>query len=103
MQYRIEPPPMNPLSRLLAGVVALLALVGAFFFGIFILAVVVALAMIAWLVIWIRIWWLKRRLGAAAETPAGGGQARNGSAQGPVIDGEVIDGEYEVVTREDER
>ena len=38
MQYYIAPPPMNPLTRLLAGLVAVLALVGAFFFGLFVLA-----------------------------------------------------------------
>ena len=38
MPYYITPPPMNPLSRLLAAIVAVLALVGAFFFGVFVLA-----------------------------------------------------------------
>ena len=36
MQYYISGPPMNPLARILAGLVGVLALVGAFFFGIFI-------------------------------------------------------------------
>ena len=33
MPQYIAPPPMNPLSRLLAGILAVLALAGAFFFG----------------------------------------------------------------------
>ena len=59
---------MNPLSRLLTAVVGAIALVGAFFFGFFVLIAAVALGLIAWLVIWLRIWWFKRKLAAVSYT-----------------------------------
>ena len=45
MQYYISGPPMNPLARILAALVGVLALVGAFFFGIFIFVVAIALGL----------------------------------------------------------
>jgi len=103
MQYYLSPPPMNPLSRLLAGLLAVLALVGAFFFGIFVLALVVGVGLIAWLVLWIRMLWIRRKMPAAdfrtgadhREDPASGARSSAG-------EGEVIDAEYTVVSRRDE-
>ena len=89
MQYQIAPPPMNPLARLLAGVLAVLALVGAFFFGLFILVFAVGLGLIAWLALWIRMWWLGRN--RPADTPRSDDRS-----------GDVIDAEYTVVSRRDE-
>ena len=96
MQHSLGPPPMNPLSRLLAGLVAVLALVGALFFGIFILALVVGVGLIAWVALWLRMWWIRRKL------PRGGQDqdhtVRSGAgAAGVSADrqGEVIDAEYE--------
>jgi hypothetical protein len=89
MQYYISPPPMNPLTRLLAGVLAVLALVGAFFFGIFILAFAVGLGLVAWVVLWVRTWWIGK------QTPDSAQPSRSKS-------GDVIDAEYTVVSRQDE-
>jgi len=89
MQYYITPPPMNPLARLLAGILAVLALVGAFFFGIFILALAVGLGLVAWLFLWVRMWWIRRKQPVAGVQPA----ERSGN---------VIDAEYTVVSRRDE-
>ena len=89
MQYQIAPPPMNPLARLLAGVLAVLALVGAFFFGLFILVFAVGLGLVAWLALWIRMWWLGRN--RPADTP-----------RKDDLSGDVIDAEYTVVSRRDE-
>ncbi|MGD8346293.1 MAG: hypothetical protein PVI83_03545 [Lysobacterales bacterium] len=98
MQYRIGPPPLNPVTRLLAGVAAALALVGAFFFGFIILAVVVVVGFVLWLVIWVRLWWFRRKL-----------EAQAGSGQGETVGkpftseqerGDAIDAEYEVISRE---
>jgi len=89
MQYYIAPPPMNPLARLLAGILAVLALVGAFFFGIFILALAVGLGLVAWLFLWVRMWWIRRK------QPVAGAQSAERS-------GDVIDAEYTVVSRQDE-
>ena len=89
MQYYIAPPPMNPLARLLAGILAVLALVGAFFFGLFVLLFAVGLGLVAWLFLWIRMWWLRRNL--PAEPPRSDDHS-----------GDVIDAEYTVVSRRDE-
>lgn len=80
--YSLNPPPMSPLSRILAAIVGLLVLVGAFFFGLIILAVVIGLGALAWIVFRIRLWWLKRNM------PATPGE-------------EVIEAEYTIISRED--
>lgn len=89
MQNYISPPPMNPLARLLAGVLAVLALVGAFFFGLIVLAFAVGIGLVAWLFLWVRMWWLRRN--HPAETPRSEDHS-----------GDVIDAEYTVVSRRDE-
>ncbi len=85
MQYYISPPPMNPLSRLLAGILAVLALAGAFFFGVFVLVLAVSVGFFGWLILWIRMWWVRRK-----GSPTDNRQ------------GKVIDAEYTVVSRQDE-
>jgi hypothetical protein len=85
---------MNPLSRLLAGLLAVLALAGALFFGVFVLALVLGLGLVAWVFLWVRMWWIRRKMprshnaGAAADS-----QSRQS---------EIIDAEYTVVSRRDE-
>lgn len=79
MTPRLEGPASNPLGRLLFGLLGVVALVGAFFFGLVILAVAVGIGAIAWLAFSFRLWWLRRKVG------------RSG--------GETIDAEYRVVSR----
>lgn len=99
MEYqRIGPPPMNPLTRILAGLFGLVALVGAFFFGFLILAVAVAVGIAAWIAIRVRFWWLGRRRDTAAPAP-GSGTDESGRKE---TDGSVIEGEYKVVSRRDD-
>ena len=76
---------MNPLSRLLAGILAVLALAAVFFFGLLVLAFAVGAGLVAWLVLWVRSWWNRRK--------------KTGSDQAT---GEIIDAEYTVVSRQDE-
>jgi hypothetical protein len=89
---------MNPLARILAGLLALLALAGAFFFGLIVLALAVGLGLLAWLVLTLRVWWLRRRGGKGGGKPAGGGSGAGTDAR----PGEVIDGDYEVVSRRED-
>ena len=92
---------MNPLSRLLAAIVGALVIVGAFMFGFFILVAAVSFGLIAWLVIWLRVWWIKRKLGASGDaSPLDFGQPPGAKQQGS-DSGDVIDAEYEVVSRTD--
>jgi len=92
MPYLLEPPPLNPLTRLLAGILAVLALLGAFVFGLFVIALIVGLGILAWLAFWLRMAWLRRKL---AKSGSGPGQepGRDG--------GTVIDAEYTVVSRKE--
>ncbi len=94
MPYRLSPPPSNPLARILAGLLALLALAGAFFFGLVVLALAVGLGVLAWWVLRLRVWWLGRQV----RTGAGGVS----SAGAEVRRGEVIEADYEVVSRRDD-
>ena len=84
---------MNPLSRLLAGILAVIALAGAFFFGIFVLALVAGLGLIAWAVVSLRIWWLRKKF-PADEYPR---EPEPGTDKG-----DIIDAEYTVLSRKDE-
>lgn len=101
MPYYIAPPPMNPLTRLLTALVGVLALVGAFFFGIFIFAIAIALGLIAWLAFTVRVWWLRRKMGPGQAAPGGPAQ-RQKTGQSQAGDDDAIDAEYEVVSRDKE-
>ena len=97
MPYRLPPPPMNPLSRILASQLAVLAVVGAFFFGLVVLALAVGLGLLAWLALMLRLWWLRRRLGGrAAKGPA---EAEPKAAGPGGREKDVIEADYEVVSR----
>ena len=93
----LAPPPLNPFARILAGLVAVAAVIAAFFFGLVILAVAVGLGVLAWLALSVRLWWLRRRL------RDGRGTGRAGTAgPGTGRDSDAIDAEYEVVSRRED-
>ena len=88
MKYYISQSPMNPVSRLLTTLVAALALVGFFFFGLIVVAILLAALLGIGLVFRVRAWWLGRK------------SAANIATQGPSEQqGQVIDAEYTVVYR----
>jgi hypothetical protein len=90
---------MNPLSRLLTGLLAVLALVGAFFFGLVVLALALGLGLLAWLALTLRLWWLRRRTSRAEYAASGDPQST--SARDPAGGkGQIIDADYEVVARD---
>ncbi|MGD9265525.1 MAG: hypothetical protein PVJ71_07085 [Lysobacterales bacterium] len=89
MAYYIAPPPQGPLARLVTGIIAALALVGAVMFGLVAFLVITALAAVAGIAIWLRVWWLKRRLEKEGFKPH--------EMQDPELKGHVIDAEYTVV------
>lgn len=88
MKYYISPPPMNPVSRLLAAIFAVLVVAAAIFFGFIVLIVLVAAFSLFTLVFYLRARWLGRGNGAP------------GPGKSPSVpDGTVIDAEYTVVSR----
>lgn len=95
MPYQIGPPPMNPLMRLLTALFGLLALIGAFFFGFILLAVALAVGLVAFAVIQLRLWWLRRKFEASGRMPPE-------EVDQASDDGTVIDAEYKVVSRKED-
>lgn len=86
--------PTNPILQVLYFLVGGVLLIGAVIAGAFVLAIVLGLAVIFGIVIYIRIWWLKRKWARSAG--AGGQSAARQS------DAEVLEVEYTVVREEDE-
>ena len=62
MPYYISPPPQSPLTRVIAAIITVFALIGAFMIGMAALLVVGGIALVAGLVIWLRVIWIKRLL-----------------------------------------
>jgi hypothetical protein len=95
---------MNPLSRLLASVLAVVVLAGALFFGVVVFLTALGLGLVAWAVLWLRIWWIRRRVGRSGESGPAGSQPPR-SQQPPRTDGPgaVIEGEYTVVSDRDRK
>lgn len=91
MPYYISPPPQNPLTRIISAIIAVFVLAGAFMLGIVALLVVAGVGMIAGIIIWLRVLWIKRQL------------QKNGvdlgvSTDAPTTSGHIIDAEYTVVS-----
>jgi hypothetical protein len=88
-------PPSNPILQVLYFVAGGVVLIGAVLMGAVILAFALGLALIAGIIFYIRVLWLKRKL--ARQRPAPGGK-RPGAA-----DSEVLEVEYTVISEEDDR
>ena len=91
MPYYISPPPQNPLSKIIAGIIAVFALIGTFIIGFAAFLVIAGIALVAGIAIWLRVAWIKRRL------------QKNGIDTGARADmsndsGQVIDAEYTVIS-----
>lgn len=89
---RIEGRPGNMLFQGLGIVLGLLALMAAVIVGGFLLAALIGVGLIAWVVIYIRIWWLTRQGGKIRQ----GGKTRNaGRTEGSQ---DIVEAEYTVIT-----
>ena len=91
MPYYISPPPQNPLMRVIATVIAIFAVAGAFMIGVFALAIVAAVGLIAGLAIWLRIAWIKRHL-----------PKRNVDKNTAAPGSQDLDAEYTVITKSED-
>ena len=81
--------PVGWLARAVGAVVGAIVMVGLFFLGLTVFAAVAGLALLVFLVMAARIWWLRRRYQRAAGRP--GSTGRPGREAGGV----TLEGEYE--------
>jgi len=58
------------------------------------------LGALAWLILSLRMWWLRRRM--AAQRPHGGPHASAGPGNAESRRGDVIDADYEVLSRRED-
>ena len=92
MPYYISPPPQNPLTRIIAAIIAVVTLAGALMLGMVALLVVASLGLIAGLALWARVAWVKHRLKKSGVNLSAGGPTPGRES------GDVIDAEYTVVS-----
>lgn len=92
--YSIRPS-TNPILQVLYFVLGGILLIGAVLIGAVILAVALGLALIAGLVIYARVWWIRRKL-ARSGSPTGGRPSQRSGR-------ETLEVEYTVVKERDER
>lgn len=90
MSYYLHPPPKGPLARIVASIIAIFVLVGAVMLGMVVFLVIAGLALVAGVIIWLRIAWIKRRLREQ-------GVDLSERTTSPPDSGHVIDAEYTVV------
>ena len=96
MPYYLNPPPQGPLTRIVATIIAVFALLGAFMLGLVALLVIAGIALVIGLAIWLRVAWIKRQLrksGVNLDMEAGDSRES----------GNVIDAEYTVVAEPDDQ
>ena len=95
-------PPANPVLQFLYFLFGAVVLVGALLVGAVILSIAFGLAFIDGLVVWARIWWLRRKLErrAGRDRDARGPETRRRPARHAT---EIIDVEYTVVEERDDR
>lgn len=100
MPYYISPPPQNPLTRIVAGIVAVLTLIGAFMIGMVAILVVAGVGLIVGCVIWMRVAWIKRQMRRSGIDL--GATAAVSKTQSAHEDGQVIEAEYTVISEREE-
>ena len=99
MTLYISPPPGNPLARLLMALVGLAVLVGSFMLGLVALVVVASIGLLAGLVIWLRVAWIRRQLRKQGFAMPGESSPRDSQRARTGDRSEVIEAEYTVVRR----
>ena len=80
-------PPSNPLVRIAFFIVAVIMVIGAVFLGAVVLSLIVGIGALAWLVISIRVWWMRRQFRSK----------QTHSNEEPSEPGEIIGVEYTVI------
>lgn len=100
MPYYISPPPQNLFTRIIAGIIAVFALVGAFMIGVVALLLVVGVGLIAGFAIWLRVVLIRRRLQKSGIDL--GTNASPSATDSTKVSGQVIEAEYTVISEREE-
>ncbi len=93
MPVYISPPPRSPIAQLLAAIVGVLAMAGAFLFGLVALAVFAGLAAILGIAAWIYSWRIRKQVERHSR------HARPGTGH---LQGDTIEAEYTVISRQND-
>jgi len=86
--------PVNPILQFIYFLLGAVLLIGAILMGAVILAIALAGAVIIGVIVWIRIWWFKRKLPPQAKNAAANKEA-SGAA-------DVLEVEYTVIEERDD-
>lgn len=93
-RYYVFNAPTNPLLQVLYFLIGGILLIGALVIGAVVLSVVVGIALVAGIVLYARVWWLRRKLGRSARSGTRGARSSRP---------DTIEVEYTVVDERDER
>jgi predicted lipid-binding transport protein (Tim44 family) len=99
MPSYISPPPRNPLSAILAGIVGVVVMVGAFMLGFVALVVALAIGALIGAAIYVRVWWAKRQL---AKQGIDLDSANPFSNHASPSQGDSLEAEYTVISKKQE-
>jgi len=96
MPFYISPPPRNPLTGIVTGIVAVLIMTGVFMLGFFALVIALVVGSVVALGIYIRIWWAKRQMIKQGIDPA---SLDPFSGHRPPAKDDSLEAEYEVISK----
>lgn len=101
MPYYLSPPPQSPLVRIVAGIFAIVTLVGALMIGMVALLVVAGVGVIAGVAIWLRVAWIKRKMRKAGVDLSG--QTVGSNTRQSSDSGQIIEAEYTVISENEDK
>ncbi len=96
MPFYISPPPRNPISAILTGIVGVVMMVGAFMLGFVAIVIALAFGLVIWIGIYIRIWWAKRQMARQGIDPASTSPFSSPNRPAP---NDSLEAEYEVISK----
>jgi purine-cytosine permease-like protein len=70
MPFYISPPPRNPVTGVIAGIFGILVMAGAFMLGFVALIIALGVGLVIWTGIYLRIWFVRRRMARDGVDPA---------------------------------
>ena len=97
MPSYLNPPPRNPVTGILAGIVGIVVMAGAFMLGLVALVVALGIGLLIWVGVYARIWWAKRQLARQGIDPQSDHPFESRRETPP---GDSLEGEYEVISKQ---